>query len=234
MIQSQYVCRIAVVGTIMLAFACSLHADEVKLWGVADGATTYIEQQSDGFFRMDLPDPGTTHQRFHAISDPSVTFGNTSFDGFPNDANFRLGSVTYDESALTGGTGVAPITDLVLGIGSDPDDAGYVNYGRWTDITTTVDSFSGTVDVQDGNVISMNLVSNVHINYLLSSLNLSADGYFNVAGDQFDGYLEGDTWAEGFSAIWDFQGTVTTVPEPASLSLLAIGGVAALSRRRRR
>jgi hypothetical protein len=224
----------AVAGTLVLAVACSVHADEVKLWGIADGATTYIEQQSDGFFRMDLPDPGTNNQRFHAISNPSVTFGSTSFDGFPNDANFRLGSVTYDESVLTGGTGTAPITDLVLGIGSDPDDASYVNYGRWTDIVTTVNTFSGTVTVDNGQVIAMDLTSDVSIEYPVSTFTLSADGYFNVTGNQFDGYLEGDTWAPGYSAIWDLQGTLTTVPEPASLSLLAIGGVAALSRRRRR
>jgi hypothetical protein len=209
------------------------HAETINLWGVADGDTAYYEHQSDAFFRMGLVEPGTTQQRFHAISDPSVVFGSASFDGFPNDAAFRLGTFSYDGSGLVGGNGDAPITGLLLGVGADPADSNYVNYGRWSPIDTFVDSFSGTVTVAGGQPVAVDLTSDVHLAYTVSSVVLTAAGQFAIAGNRFDGYLAGDTWSPGDQAIWDFQGTLTTVPEPASLCLLLVGGSWLLRRRRK-
>src|SRR5690606_26050507 len=98
---------------------------------------------SDGFYQMDLydPPPRETQQRFHSIQDPSVTYGNLAFNGFPNDENFRLGSVEFDDSAVPSGTGSAPITAIVLGVGHDPAESRYLNYYRWTDSVTVVDDF---------------------------------------------------------------------------------------------
>lgn len=207
-----------------------LAAETINLWGIADGNTTYIEQQSAAFFRMDLydPPPRQTQQRFHDINDPSITYGVTSFDGFPNDANFRLGTVTYDGSALVNGSGIASITGLTLGISCDPNDPSYVNYGRWTDITTTVNSFSGNVTVAAGQPTGINLASEVSLLVWpfapSHTISFPASGYFNVTGDAFDGYISGVTTGTSL-AIWDFQGTLTTlaVPEPGTFTLLFAG-----------
>ena len=134
--QTHSTCRLFV---LLLLFAGSVAmaprqvaAGSVNLWGVADGDTAYYEEFSDGFIRVDLydPPPRQTQQRFHLISDPSVTVGSTSYDGFPNDANFRLGSVTYDDNDLVAGSGVATITAMTLGVGHDPADPTYYNYYR--------------------------------------------------------------------------------------------------------
>lgn len=212
----------------------SAHAGEVLLWGQADGSSTYVENQSGSFFRLDLPDPGTDNQRFRDILNPSITYGSTEFDGFPNDGNFRMGTVLYDNGDLVGDSGTATITGLTLGIGADPNNPAYVNYGRWDPITTTVDTFSGTVTVQNGQVIGINLTSTLHIDYAPNpSIPLSAAGTFTVNGDQFDGYLSGDTWAPGLLAEWDFSGTLTTVPEPASAAFVLLPAIGMLARRRR-
>lgn len=210
----------------------------VRLDGIADGSTIYIEEQSDAFFRMDLfdPPPRETQQRFHAISDPSVTFGNLAFDGFPNDDDFRLGLVTFDDSALVGGTGVAPITDLLLGVGTDPTDPTHVNYGRWSPINTLVDSFSGTVAVANGIITSINLVADVRLQLNpIGSVFLDAPGTFSIAGDRFAGYMSVES-TPGMEMIWDFSGTLTTVtvPEPSTWFLATMGLTAmALLRKRR-
>lgn len=203
----------------------------IRLDGIADGDTIYIEEFSDAFFRMDLydPPPRETQQRFHAISDPSVQFGSLAFDGFPNDEDFRLGVVTFDESAAPSGTGTVPITALLLGVGTDPTDSGHVNYGRWTDIATSVNTFSGSVQLLNGLVTSIDLVADIEL--LIPSLgNLIVPGTFSVSGDRFDGYLEVAPFpGDNARLVWDFAGTLTTVavPEPSTL-LLASGALAAL------
>jgi len=201
-----------------------VRAGVVDLRGVADGDTAYYEYPSDAFFRMDLVDGGTTNQRFHLISNPSVAVGSAALDGFPNDGSFRMGSVTYDESTLVGGSGIATITHLSFGIGSDPADSGHVNFGRWTPITTYVDGFAGTVTVQDSLPVAVGLTSSVRIEYPVLSTTFSATGTFSIAGSRFDGHLSGDTWSPGNPNVWDFQGTLTTVPEPSTLWLGLLPG----------
>ncbi len=229
---------------VLVALSCpalpTALAGSVRLDGIADGTTVYLEQQSDAFFRMDLydPPPRETQQRFHAISDPSVTFGNPAFDGFPNDEDFRLGSVTFDDSGLIGGTGLAPVTALVLGVGTDPSDSSHVNYGRWTNIMTLVDTVNGTVSLVNGAVTSIDLTATAHLDVpTFGSIVLNAPGTFSVTGNRFAGHLQGSaTGALNTLLIWDFSGTLTTVavPEPASLvpALLALGALLAVGRRR--
>lgn len=205
-------------------------AGVVNLWGLADGDSIYMEQKSDAFFRMDLfdPPPRETQQRFHAISDPSVSFGSLAFDGFPHDANFRLGSATYDESGLIGGTGVAPITALALGVGFDPADSTYVNYGRWSPLNTIVDTFSGTATLVNGVVTSLDLTSQVQLNFTpIANVTIVAPGTFSVTGNHFAGHMETPSTGPNSQMIWDFSGTLTTVavPEPSSFAMLSIAAL---------
>jgi hypothetical protein len=226
------------IAALLLAMgAATAQAGTVNLWGVADSDAAYYEYLSNAFFRMDLyqPAPYEDNQRFHDISDPSIVYGSDpNFDGFPNDENFRLGSVTYDESALTGGSGVAPITALSLGVGTDPGDSTYVNYGRWDPIVTAVDAFSGTVTVEEGQPVSIDLTSSITLTYAQSYGGFTATGYFNVTGNRFDGYASGDAFVPGAPNVWDFAGTLPAVPEPTSISGLALGSLWLLRRRKGR
>ena len=189
-------------------------AGSVNLWGVADGDTAYYEKFSDGFIRVDLydPPPRQTQQRFLLISDPSVTVGSTSYDGFPNDANFRLGSVTYDDNDLVADSGVATITALALGVGHDPADPGYFNYYRWQPETTIVVSFEGTVTIANGVVTSIDLESMFKVQFTLFNNTFETDpGLFKVVGNRFDGYTKGIFPNDPDHVIWDFAGTLSTV-----------------------
>lgn len=211
----------------LLGAASPVIAGTVNLHGLTDGDSIYLEYASDAFFRMDLfdPPPRETQQRFHAISDPSVTFGSLALDGFPHDENFRLGTVTYNDAGL-GGNGVAPITGVTLGVGADPADASYVNYARWTPINTTVDSFVGTVTLAAGQVTSIDLNSVVTLT-IPAVANRQAPGTFTISGNRFDGHMETSNTATSPGDnrfVWDFAGTLTTVvPEPSSLLLAALG-----------
>lgn len=203
----------------MMITPCITGAGQLPLWGTADGTSKYTELFSNSFYQMALCDPGTTQQRFHDIDNPSIEYGLTNYDGFPHDANFRLGHITYDDSSLVGGTGTATITGLTFNMGADPDDATYYNYYRWTDLVTTVNSASGTVQLLNGSLISMNLASN--ISFSAYGGIFTGSGTFDVNGLSFDGYLAG---APGQTQIaYDFSGTLLQIPEPASIALLALG-----------
>jgi hypothetical protein len=159
-----------------------------------------------------------------------VTFGSLAFDGFPNDEDFRLGSLTYDDSGLVGGTGVAPVTGIELNIFHDPDDTSYINYGRWVNPVneTIVDNFVGSVTLASGVVTAINMTSNAHLRFLpVGSVFLDAPGTFIVSGDRFEGYFEVNT-TPTTKMIWDFAGTLTTVtvPELSTLSMVSLCAVA--------
>ncbi len=216
-----------IVGALSLGLSAIASAGIVNINGVAGGSTAYYEYPSDGFFRMDLVDaPPNDHlQSIHSIADPSVVYSPPGFDGFVNDKDFRIGSISYDESALVGGTGLAPITALVLGIGAQPGNPSYINYGRWTDITTIVNTFAGTVSVVDNQAVGITLTSSVTVTALGGAI--VANGPFTISGSHFEGDIAG-------VARWYFNGELTTVPAPASAALLGLTLGAGMFRRSRR
>lgn len=235
MLSGQSCFRARWVSSLALVFAIHASAGEVDLRGIADGDSIYIEQQSSAFFQMDLydPPPRQTQQRFHDITNPSVTFGSLAFDGFPNDEDFRLGSLTYDDSGLVGGNGVAPITGIELNIFHDPDDSSYINYGRWVNVVneTIVDTFVGSVTLAGGVVTAINMTSNVHLHFLpIGTVFLDAPGTFTVSGVRFEGYFEVNT-TPTTKMIWDFAGTLTTVavPEVSTLSMVSLCAIGMLT-----
>jgi hypothetical protein len=199
-----------------ICLTADLFAGTVNLWGIADGDTKYVEEISDSFIQMDLYDspPRETQQRFHSIQDPSVTYGSLTYDGFPQDEDFRLGSITYDDTGLTNGTGVAPITSLTLGVISDPADPTYFNYYRWTESVTVVDKFNGTVNLVSGQPTAINLTSTAHmVVTIFAGTQIIAPGTFTITGNRFDGFME-YLYQDQFSFNWDFAGTLTTLSEP--------------------
>jgi hypothetical protein len=195
-----------------------LSAGTVNLWGTADGDTKYVEEISDSFYQMDLydPPPRDTQQRFHSIQNPNITYGSLEYDGFPNDEHFRLGSITYDDSELTNGTGTAPITALALGVISDPADPAYFNYYRWTESVTVVDQFSGTVSLTAGQPTAINLTSTAQmVVTIFAGTQIIAPGTFTIAGNRFNGFME-YVYQDQYSFNWDFSGTLANVSEPPS------------------
>ncbi len=196
-------------------------AGSVNLWGIADGDTAYYEEFSDGFYRMDLydPPPRETQQRFHLISNPSVAIGSTEFDGFPNDEDFRIGSVQYDDTDLVSGSGTADITSLSVGIGYDPANPSYMNYIRWDPQTASVLSLEGTVTIVNGVVTSIDLESTIEFQFMvLENTLITEPGTFKITGNRFDGYVQYVVPnTEGKRLIWDFAGTLTTVTLPGAL-----------------
>ncbi|HZZ74094.1 MAG TPA: hypothetical protein VFE24_17710 [Pirellulales bacterium] len=197
-------------------------AGTISLAGVADGSSAYYEHFSDGFIQVDLydPPPRETQQRFHSISNPATEYGSLTYDGYPNDANFHLGSITYDETALVGGTGSAPITAVSLGIGADPADPTYININRWSP-TTTVNAFSGTVSFLSGVPTGIYLNATATLDFTAFAVPVSAPGTFTVNGSYFDGDFDsGDVLGAGTSFVWDVHGNISAVPEPSSLAIL--------------
>jgi hypothetical protein len=190
-------------------------AGTVNLHGIADGDSTYVETWSDGFYRMDLydPPPRETQQRFHSIQDPTVTYGNLAYDGFPNDEQFRLGSVTYDDADLVGGNGVATVTAIALGVDADPNDAAYRNYARWNNLLTFVDDFAGTVTVVGGVVTSIDLEADVHLEFTLGAT-VVVPGAFTVSGKRFKGFMQAPFPTAPDTITYDFGGELTTVFDP--------------------
>jgi hypothetical protein len=117
-----------------------------------------------------------------------------------------------------------------LGIVSNPLNSAYINFGRWANVTTTIDTFAGSIDFTSGVVTGINLTSNGRL--FIPALSTEASGYFNITGSQFDGNFVATVF--GSNAVYDLKGSITAVPEPASLALLTVSGLALLVRARRR
>jgi hypothetical protein len=196
----------------------------------SDADSAFYEYFSDGFFRMDLPSPTKpANQSFHSISDSNVIY-NQNFDGFPNDYEFCFGSVLYDETGLTGGTGQAPVTQLMFDMAADPADPAYLNWRRFT-TNTLVDgsSVNGHVELLDGKPIGLTLTASLQfeaVGWLGATMTGYYPGTIAFAGDQFTLTAEGmpvlDTvFGTGpFHLKWDFSGRLRTlVPDAGDYTL---------------
>lgn len=217
-----------ILAGVMAFSAVDAQAGVVRVDGVADDDTRYTEYFSNSFIRMDLfdPPPRQTQQRFHDLTDPSITYGSLAYDGFLNDADFRFGTITYDDSVLVGGSGIAPITATNIGIVQDATSS-HLNYNRWTGVTTTLSSVVGSVTVVDGIPTEINMTSVLTLAHT-TPFTANAVGTFTITGNRFSGSA-----AFPGALAYDFSGTLTTVPEPTSMAVGGIVSLMALARRRR-
>lgn len=201
------------------SFACG---GQAPLMGYANGSSRFYEYFSDGFVQMDWTHPTRpTNQSFRNIADPSIMYG-SGYDAFPNDNEFRMGSVQFDDSGLIGGNGDAPVTEVTFAVSKDPFDAAYTNWARFT-TNTIVNSFEGTVQLVDGSPAGMTLNIDVTlemVGFLSATTNGYYEGSFTVAGNAFDlsVVMEEDQildTAFGTSVVdleWDFSGTLYNLP----------------------
>lgn len=205
----------------LLASAPAAIGGELSLHSLADNDSAYYEYYSEGFVRMDqFASSNPTNQNFHNINDPSVQYGQ-GFDSFPNDRNFRLGHVTYDDSGVVNGTGQAPVTGVTLGITRDPADSAYENWRRFT-TETVVTMFEGVVNLVNGSPVSTTLDANVTLklsNVFGATTVGEYAGTFSLDGARFEFKAEGAPVLDisfgtaPFHLRWDFGGKLTALPE---------------------
>jgi hypothetical protein len=216
-----FVCVLTLIITVENATA---RAAELPLNARSDLDSSYFEYFSNGFLRMDQFAPNNPmNQNFHDIDDPSINY-NQNFDGFPNDRQFRFGSVQYDDSGLVGGTGSAPITGVTLNIVHDPANAAYINWRRFM-ANTIVDPSTLTgadvVEVVNGVPVSATMSVEVDlevIGALGATMTGVYPGEFTLDGEQFSLLAEGDpvldtVFGTGpFHLKWDFGGRLSAFP----------------------
>jgi hypothetical protein len=98
-------------------------------------------------------------------------------------------------------------------------------------VNTDVDGFGSTQYIDSGPITAQ--PSGGALNWQTETVDLSAAKYQGLDSITFRIYYYGDWGPEGF---WDditVNGAVAAVPEPAALSVLGLGGVMMLTRRRR-
>jgi hypothetical protein len=188
----------------------------------ADNDSEFYEYYSEGFVRMDkFATTRPANQNFSNIT-TGAQYGQ-GYDAFPNDRYWRFGSITFDESGLTGGTGLAPITGLTFNFRTDPANASYANFFRYT-INTLIDTspIVGTVDVENGVAVGASLDVDLRfevVNPLGATTSGTYPGSFSIMGDQFELLVEGthqfalfNNPPADFPLEWDFSGKLLNVP----------------------
>jgi len=170
----------------------------------------------------DVPDTAAT------VSIPiTVTFEQ---DATPYDMggfNLKL-DITGDAGCVF--TGPAPGTPYVLGIGDNWDPGSIANGGlTLEEVTDARDDDGYLVDASAGDVVLGLIVANFAFS------GISIGDQFHIA---FDAASTNDTalfeYGGAFhTPVWS-GGTITITPEPATLSLLALGGLAMIRHRRRK
>ncbi|MEM0913767.1 MAG: PEP-CTERM sorting domain-containing protein [Planctomycetota bacterium] len=173
---------------------------------------------------------------------------------FPNDAAFNIGSITVDDSSITGsGIEIAPITGLDMSAlsGTPTSDISSTGLANWFFSAPNFFSF-GPLDAfdvatfTDGVLTSLDLEVTSAFNIFDASgsgVPLSLDGTLTIVGDQITfAYSDTEQFETGFGlapfifATSDLNGTVDAVgsfviPEPATVALLALGVTALYGRR---
>ncbi|MCW1885561.1 hypothetical protein OKA04_12550 [Luteolibacter flavescens] len=253
----------------LLGAASSLHAATVSLASTMSGDSYISEDAATGGFGMirlgngSLGTAGANTGDADAIYDinnlgqanPGSPLG-TTIDLFPRETSFQVGSLSYDETGLTGvGTETVAITsfDLSAFWTSDPARTNGAPGGPPTVISDISDhalglwffdapggiSF-GSLDASDtltftnGQLTSINLAIPTTFTVNIGT-ELAWSGTFSVTGNQI-AYLINDvqeTFIGPSTLTANLTGTVNAVvPEPAVTLLGSLGALLLLRRRR--
>ncbi|MEM6552710.1 MAG: PEP-CTERM sorting domain-containing protein [Planctomycetota bacterium] len=226
------------------------HAGELSFEVVADGSSRWFDFFSDSFAQLDQGFNGNQSLDgfFLISSQPGFVPEGSGADVFPSEANFnRLGTFTFD--GPDGGTGTFNITafDLDFARHVADDDSLYdgspLSLGPYQTIVTNI---SGTVTLVDGTIQSFNSVeADVAFRYNFIDPTIPAPTFadydeedaltidgLDFSLDVFDAE-QPSSFSPSIAQQWLITGSVVPVPEPAALTLLAVGVAAATLRRRR-
>jgi hypothetical protein len=206
---------------VVVSFSSITSAGVLPFNVLADNDSEFYEYFSEGFVRMDkFATTNPLNQNFSNIT-TGAQYGQ-GFDAFPNDRFWRFGSITFDESGLTGGTGLAPITGLTFNFRTDPANPSYANFFRYT-INTLIDTapIVGTVEVENGFAVGASLEVDLRfevVNPLGATTSGTYPGSFSIMGDQFELLVEGvqqfslfNQPPADFPLEWDFSGKLLNV-----------------------
>jgi hypothetical protein len=218
----------------------------------ASGSVLFYDGDPSGSLTLDVhvyvgaPDPANESFRDFYYSDFAVPAGQTytvtgMFGNFANaDPTAATASPNFEYQIRTGMSGSNPGT-LVYSATGIP--------------TATTTNLNDTIATWPGYAYSINLPSSITLtggqSYWVAMIPITTDGFnvgiqttsnANSINSLKDGVGEYDSWlytthTDSYSAVngdvsVGLTGTLTRVPEPASVAFLAISGAATLARRR--
>lgn len=235
------IAAVALAGAANQAFAAATSFVDPGSWGVGDANTTYQEWDTFGGSAPFAPDAGlsvnpaiTTSPSVSVVS-PGFVAGSGNFYSFSADYGFTADIYNHGGSSgsvglptgsgthvivqtSTWANGLFPNTLELVDLNGDLIAGGDNTNALRYDVIT-----EGTVSSTFGEVIQREEIWEFFLPAYVDDFRVQADVSIHASFDQ----LRVDT-AIGQSAF-----DTTAVPEPASLALLAAGGVMTLARRKR-
>ena len=178
------------------------------------------------------------------ISNENQLFG-SGFNLFPNEANFSIGSLTYDDSLLNGtGTEFIGISSINLNNFGNVDISISAREAWFFDLPSSF--LFGALDendnltFNDGSLSSINISLDAAFEILDRKSNkVSFNGTFIVDGADLSLQIqESRDFDTGFFGVVpttltvDMKGVVNAIPEPSSAILSLLGSLIILRRRR--
>ncbi|MBN1553311.1 MAG: PEP-CTERM sorting domain-containing protein [Phycisphaerae bacterium] len=145
------------------------------------------------------------------LADGIISVDAVSFAGNQGRINYRMQGSATDAVHVLG-----------TGYHFDPADGGKLYYGDWTVLGTS------SITVAPGDNIKIEFEGNVHKVYVNDALGLTYNE--TTAGRTDAGYIGLGTRASNY--VWD-NFSVSAIPEPATMCLLAVGGLGVLLRKKR-
>ena len=178
------------------------------------------------------------------IANENQLFG-SGFNLFPTETNFIVGSLSYDNSVLTGvGTEIIGVSSIDLNSLSDTDISSSAREAWFGGLPS---SFSfGALDVNDtltfldGSLLSINVSLDAAFQILDGASNqLSFNGIFTIDGAELSMQIQDvQNFNTGFFGVVpttvtvDMKGLVNAIPEPSTALLGLLGSLLILRRRR--
>ena len=202
-----------------------------------------------GISRISLGDGSASDlDGVYNVNDETQLFG-SGINLYPNEGNFTVGSLTYDETDLTGsGTEVISIATLNLASLAASDIPAAARLG-WFNAPT--DFVFGTLDAADTVTFTNGVLSGINLGVTASFVlttqqgSLSWDGSFGINGNAISLQInDTNTLPNPFNPtgppiedapiVADFVGTVNAVPEPSSALLAGLALLLGVGRRSRK
>lgn len=226
----------------------------ISLAGEADGSSRISEFDLTGAFaQIDFGDggPGDADGAY-SVADETGPFG-SALDVFPNETNFGVGNLMFDDSTLTG-FGVETLTIGAIDLGqlftpasltSDISGVALSNFFFSAPVDFVFGSLdaSDTVTFTDGVLTSIDLSIDASflVDLTFAGQGRSFDGAFSISGNRFSLFIDETEFnvptvfgvAPQSRIVVDISGTVAAViPAPGAAAFLAVAGAFAARRRR--